>query len=457
MLQNEYYITDENWPQPEDEAKTLDLEGYMGRTPTKRKKADTKKQRKKLSESLAGVTAAAIAVVMVSGATPSLRGISTGLQDVVPSEICQICGDLDCPYWDPDGMEGLRITSNANPLWQEFDLYTMNGFVFDAWDQSTAICTQRGERLILRVDPNQVLGDNGRHSYLDIHSETDAVFPSDETTYCSWEYRNLENASDRYSGYLVAQLVYSPDGVMPEQNFGVDERFFEEYEGEHYYYAALIDGVEDAEVRIYTNVERLYDAGALNYCKVEIVEGTDLTFPLGKTMTFTENGRVRRQWNDSFHAANNSTHRFQLDYGDERKSMMFNVWHKKYIISGYYNDTSISIAAESWQNIFNQWQELNDDVALKGHHVCYAITHAGEVTVNGITYDLYLLYTTAPVDGYNHYPWLSHFFVPQQEPEIAIHFRESIEPEELAELLATPADQNLNSVRKEMLECFGLR
>ena len=455
LIQNEYYNTSENWPQPEDEANTLELEGYMGRTPVKKKNTSSKKQRRKLSESLAGVTAAAVAVVMVSAATPSLRGISSGLNDLIPSEICMICGDLDCPYWDTDGMEGLRITSDAVTTWHDLDPYAMNGFVYKNGNQSSGLWLQNGERVTLQVDPyDEMEGLQKNHMNIDVW---ELGWRTDRPAYTNWEFMNLEDESGTNIGHVVVQLVYYPDGVVPNKNYGLREVFLNEFGDDHYYFATSVDGIENVQLRVHTNADRFSNEEILDYCHVQVLKESNLTYTVGDTMTFTETEDVVRLWTDEVLSGYHRTLGFQYDSGEERKVMMFDVGHKHYYISGYWNETAIAFLEDSWYNIFDQWQELNDNAASKGHQICFAMKHAGETTVNGITYDLYLTYTTAPVDGYNHFPWLSHFYVPQQEPEIAIHFEESIEPEELAKLLTLTADEVINRTQREMLECFHLR
>ena len=244
---------------------------------------------------------------------------------------------------------------------------------------------------------------------------------------------------------------------MPNRNYALREVFLNDFGDDHYYLATPVDGIDNVELRVHTNVDRFSNEEILDYCHVEVLKEMNLSYTVGDTMTFTEDGEVVRLWTDEFLGGYNRTLGFQYDSGEEDKSMMFDVQHKHYYVSGYWNETAIAFIADSWNNIFSQWQELNDDAASKGHQICFALKYAGETTVNGITYDLYLAYTTAPVDGYNHYPWLSHFYVPRQEPEIAIHFTESIEPEELAELLTLSADRIVEGVQIHTLKCFSLR
>ena len=81
MKDSEFYTIKENWPQPPDDSCTLDSTGQGSTSTRKKKKLSSAKVKKKMSESLAGVTAAAVAVVMLSTSIPAFRDLSDCLGD----------------------------------------------------------------------------------------------------------------------------------------------------------------------------------------------------------------------------------------------------------------------------------------------------------------------------------------------------------------------------------------
>ncbi len=447
MPDQEFYRSPEHWPQPAEEACTLENtpEATIPREPKKKKKSA--RQRKKLSESLAGVTVAALTVVMVATAIPDMKDAFGGIQDDFQGilggsgEICPVCGQ-DCPYYN-NGLPGLEIALDDRPEYLGVsNLDAMAGFTYDdrEYDEFTgAVMTESGQRLVLRVS-NELWNNFSFRNGTDYWGNSDMEFWPEGRVHTGI-FSNVEDedipGSDRF---VYVGLVYDPTGAMPMPDTELLQSWKEDYDFEskeiHIRTRYIpVDGQEHAHILLMTDLDSVDMEELAKSVRVETVEETGLTFDLGSTMVFTETDEVLRNYNDGDTAGIRNSFDFNTDAGPVRYALNQSFWRKEYSISVGNQDREILFAAVSWHRILDQWQELNENAAATGHNVAFPLVRLEKITANGITYQVYAYYTAVPVDDMNDTHRVQFYYVPEQEPAVAIHSRWNITSEELNRML----------------------
>lgn len=430
MKDSEFYTAPEGWPQPPDEDQTL-LEGSVTASAAKPKKKAAGRVRKKLSESLAGVTAAAVAVVMVANSIPSLKDSFGDLMDIV-GEICPMCGVEGCPYYD-EGREGLTLSYDAKPEYLKYDSYKMNGFVDrdqGTWQYCEAIITADSQRLLLHTDDAFAQGVDG-HSYTSwftVNTEAPAV-----ERYAVTGLRTIWRDGDtrEYIGSVYAYLIYSADGDFTTYDVGkevyeddvemewLDERSFP------------VDGIPNARIFVYSDLGDEYMDKVIDYCHVEQIDGPGVRYALGSTMYFQETEDHYRIYHDFYHASSSTRYSFYENGQEVDHYFWSDFCVKEYRFS---QDFRIEFAADSWVKIFEKYAQLNEDAPKYGHEVYFPITYVGEATVNDITYLCYAGYMDDTPDEPDR-QWATFLLVPKQEPNIVFVESHYATPEELTALI----------------------
>lgn len=432
MNNSEFYAPKENWPQPPDDSCTLEPTELVAGTKKKEKKS-TSQARKKLSESLAGVTAAAVAVVMLSATIPALK------EPVEQSgtESCPVCQKEECPYfvW---GYPGLRISLDSDYAEDEYDDFvTMQGF--RDWNERyvdlsyPCVETEDERRCALRIERAlwSQLNGSGLHSDgVGSARNTDLSF--------SGEFFNLEDEkSMSYGDFLYIVVAYDTTGrnrlVDPDTLRSDNSHIELDSRRPYNYITQQIPGVPDAQLQLVSSL----DQGALNnlldYCSVTVIEAKDQTFDLGKTMRFTESAAAYRTYGDIEYSS--IGHYFKCFLDENRyntHSLSFATPSKDYSISG---GCQIIFSEAGWPQLFDLACELNEKAPKTGHLVYFPAIELDHYTINGITYRCYLFYhlRDKTSDDYS----IVCLMAPQQESEVAIRFEHTLSEKEMEKLLAS--------------------
>lgn len=453
MKDPEFYTVSEDWPQPPDEPCTLRAAPKPTATAAAPKKKSKTRIRKKMSESLAGITAAAVAVVMVASALPTMKDIfeEEFLGDLIPDSTvmeskpveskptvetvgkrCPICGELDCPYYSVhNGLEGLRLTYDGEPEYLEYDLYAMNGF--NKQDQDTAqraaaINTETDARLALRISEavNDLLMGSRTWSPL-----TDNLYVwGDVVGVSGFEVYFEDDASADVEHVLYVYLAYSPGGEFPADTIAEDLDIQEETAALHFT-SSGVAGVENAELHVYSDLGEEFNQAVLECCIVDVITEPDCSFTLGQTMQLQEGTVVHRTFEDEllWKAC------YYVPVSQEKGELWAfeaNFYYKTYAI----NDMTITFAATSWLDLFEQWWDLSDLAPKYMHQTCFPIYYLGETAANGITYRCYATYVADDSEDY----YVTYLVVPKQEQEILISFTEYFSAEEIAALQSGQLD-----------------
>lgn len=486
----EFYMPQEDWPQQPEEKCTL--EPIKLPTQTKKKKApDTSRVKKKMSESLAGVTAAAVTVVMLSASIPILPEIVIDIPDYGRRETCPVCEQVECSYFD-HGFSGLQISLGPDNYaeiyetygWDDLDdldnldnladlyglegpkdletlydlrslygsyneFHTMQGFnILRPYVQAPTTCVETGEdlRLVLRLDNSltadlysndwstmgwqTIYSDDPEglsYSGLFFPLEKRVSFPTDDTAY--------DNTASSATDYMYALISYDKTG---------ENRLVEPYIYLNYipalnsdtlsynYITRDIPGVPNAQLQLVSSLDQAVLNDLFEYCSAVVVETKDHVFDLAKTMRFAETDSVYRTYRDHESTSISQNYSFFEGVpGDFNHSLTYSFPYRSYSI-GPYND--ILLSDVGWNNILDLVFELNQKAPETGHQVFFPAVEFNSCTVNNITYQCYLLYHEETY--YNTYQALC-FMIPQQEKEVAIRFETTLSAEQLENLFDT--------------------
>ncbi len=469
MPSAEYFEILEEWPQPADEQGTLVNAAPTTVGPHKKKKSSSmRRQRKKLSESLAGITAAAVTVVMVATAIPSLGDAFGGIQNDFPGlisgSVCPICQEEDCAYY-AQGMPGLRIS------WKDGwdverkdvdDLYSMTGFTEEDQRQigyTGAVMTEDGSRVLLRVDDG-ILDYMPGDAYANHWGYGEMEYTSLEPVYSDVLFEWTDEKSG--DGHVVAvTLAYFPDGEAQEPS--ADRLANMNYVGANLSdlltYCVDVPGVPGAQLQLATNLLD-YDLETIASCvEAKVIPPHYQTFDLGSTMRLAEDAELLRSYNDAAIWGLNHYYDYQYAGGEQTVILYEDYLRKEYnLYSSLRGECSVQFATVSWHKLFELRQWLNVEAEETGHTVYFPVVELEEVTVNGITYSVYAYYTSQPVDVME-YPWIWYYYVPQQEENVAFIDHWGIEEEELQWVLENKQvyGSHFEMFREEVLNQITLR
>ena len=496
MNNTEFYVPLEDWPQPSEEKCTLESIKITAQS-KKKKKSDTSKAKKKMSESLAGVTAAAVTVVMLSTSIPALPTIPVFEEIVIDvpdygwSETCLVCQQEECPYfnrgysglqislgtvdytetyelYDPEDLQGLYDPADLEALGdlqdpEEFealynlhnlygaydDFYTMQGFILHRpYEQAPIDCveTDDGQRCVLRLT-NSFSTDLYHNNWCisgwrTIHSSDSAdisysglFYPLTKTESSPAGDTVYYDASSSATDYIYAVISYDKTG---------ENRFVDPY-----IYLDYIPPL-DSDIRPYNYVTR--DIPGVSNAQLQLVSSLDITefYELleycNVTVVETKDqvfdlGKTMR------FAETASVYRTYSDLETSSSSYNYSFFEGApgdflHSLTYVFPFKSYSIGTSSdiilsdvgWNNILDLIFDLNQTAPETGHQAFFPAVELNSCTVNNITYRCYLLYHEETY--YNTYDALC-FMVPLQESEVAIRFEASLSAEQLETLLDT--------------------
>lgn len=100
------------------------------------------------------------------------------------------------------------------------------------------------------------------------------------------------------------------------------------------------------------------------------------------------------------------------------------------------------VDGEDWNVILRRALKLNQNAKATGHPVCFPLYQLTDVTINGITYDIWMSYRLEENDKSDEIWYRPHYvFVPRQEPTVAITYEiDRLSSEEFAALLQKPEE-----------------
>ena len=436
MNNSEFYVTQENWPQPADEGCTLKPAEALAGTKKKQTKS-TARVRKKLSESLAGVTAAAVAVVMLSTAIPALQDVpkwspvQSGKTDT-----CTVCGKDDCPYFAL-GYPGLQLSLDSDTTVDEYDDHqTMQGYT--DWNRRyidiafPCVETEDDRRCVLRVERDIFTHLNYYRAHSDGiggHRFSDLPF--------SGEFFNLTDEKSSAEEFLYIAVSYDSTGhnrlVDPEIVLEYNSHVDLDPNARYNYITQKIPGVPNAQLQVVSSLSKDQLNDLLDFCSVEVKDAKDQTFDLGETMRFTESEVAYRTYADIEYVC--ITHYFDSFVAESRyntHSLSFDTPSKDYSIDG---NISIIFSDVGWPRLFDLACVLNENAPKTGHSVYFPTIELDRYVSNGITYRCYLFYHLRETSGDSYE--IVCLMVPQQESEIAIRFEHILSAEEMTKLLAS--------------------
>lgn len=479
MSSSEYYVFQEDWPQPPDEKCTL--EPIKSPTQSKKKKTSgTAKAKKNLSESLAGVTAAAVAVVMLSTSIPVFEDIVIDIPDYSRSDACLVCQQEDCLYFGA-GYAGLRLCLDLDTYTDSYsyiytdlsfneydDLQTMQGFLpHRSYIQAPISCveTEAGERCVLRLDSSLTsdLYDNWDERERRGFSSSDSsgrsysglFIPLVKRESSSVSYTGYDDASAAATDYLYVVISYDKTGKnrLVEPGSAYLDQFspldFDALPCNHV--TRDIPGAPNAQVQLVSSLDQTLLNGLFEHCSAVVVETKNQVFDLGKTMRFEENDSVYRTYDDHDTISMISYYDFfEGAPGDFRHALTYDFPFKSYSIGA---SRDIFFSDDGWNNLLDLVFDLNQKAPETGHPVLFPAVELNPCTVNDITYRCCLLYHEETY--YNTYDALC-IMVPQQESEAAIQFEASLSSEELENLLQTLDPETAFGV-SELLSQITLR
>lgn len=434
MKDLEFYTTSEEWPAPPDAPRTLADPRRSGED-AKPKKKSSGRIRKKMSESLAGVTAAAIAVVMLASSLPALKDVVDDfpfLEEIIPEitvpevtapvvlDGCPWCDKGNCPYM-PYGGRGLTLANDAyiSNEYLAYDLYQMNGFTDrDRHGDFSchAVLTQTGQRLVLQVE-GSLLSGYGPYS---VRRFSDNPLLLDETKIAASGIHWDRSGADLYDydpAEVYLYLAYSVDGDYSGLDLGADLEGFT-------FRATPVEGVPNAQLQVYADRDEFL-ADVDDWYYLEVVAERSIRYPLGDTMYFQENEDAYRTFHDEYEPV------YILNpEGEDEQTWLFllNFETKQYST----NEGNICFAEASWIDILAKMAELNEQAPKYGHQVCFPILDLGQTAVNSITYRCYAIY----MDDNSQQKSVTYVCVPEQEPEILLSFSCKHSEAEMADLLS---------------------
>ena len=445
MKDPEFYTTEENWPQPPDDSCTLEpVEQAKHAEKKKTKSATSAKMKKKMSESLAGVTAAAVAVVMLSTAIPALKDSFDDFPELPgfgDNHQCPVCHMVDCPYYY-DGMTGLAISLESDVEYLESDdLYSMAGFTSSGYQYADVaypcIPMEAGDRAVLRLRKD-ILQSLPLAEYwesdiwFNTYTGSEAEYSYTGVLFCGVDEKNPMTQS-----FLYVLLVYSSTGSIPlmEPAALMEENDYIDIDLNNTKCRTLkVPDYPQLEVQFFSNMdEELLDTCISQY-EVFVLTDEYQQYALGQTMLFTEEDFARRSFADYEYWGIHNDYGFHIDGEEEYHSLILDFPQKEYSLS---MDYQIIFTPVGWKAVFDRWRDLNENASDLGHEVYFPVEELNNITVNGIEYTCYIVYSAAAVDDVNDYPWIWYYMVPKQEETVAIVDHRSISPEMLQKLLET--------------------
>ena len=437
MEDQEFYEVKENWDLAPDTRVTLgqsvenlyDVEKRVSDdVPEQAEEKSRGKKRKKFLKGMALFTSAAVVIGAVSLSGHRHFGKGSSWDDEMVNEICPVCSTTGCEFYRR-GRIHYQISADRNdPVYtildQHYGIDTLGLPEYSRYTGS-AIMLADGRRARLfssavRIPDRGYASGVSSNPGISIRPQTAA-----QTRYEYSITNSLDdamNADAVYGG--IVQLLYAPDGRLPEQYTDIYENteLFSEESGVAPFVYCIEKAVSEKDglyLRSYSNYSREDAVQALNQTVVQIWDAGE-EFALGRKLSFTESDSVRLSGEIHETCA---THYYVNHEGVEWASE-----GAEYQLVTPYSDRaqagdlgSIYVLEHSYEDICNYMPEREKEALSRGHSILAYLRKIDTFEWEGMGYTAYLFAagrTTQEEDfGSTHWELL---FVPDAEKNIAV-------------------------------------
>ena len=426
MEDKEIYRAKEDWDLSLDSHVTLHRNSESifgnrekGSNEEQKQKSEAEKQKKhKLLTKGMALFVSAVVVVGAAGLHgPGHSGKEDSSREYIGHYDCPICHTADCEFWDHYYQNPLysisagRDSANHVTLDQHFGLETL-GFVEDHMINGDAIRMSDGRRALLYSS----------FAHPVMRNRNTAFFPQTglAVTDSIYVFTSNDESKDGYRSEHagLVQLIYSPDGMLPEEYADI---YWESIRGEgaaplRYCVTVPVSGETELWVRGYSTYSEEDARKALDESSVKIWQQED-TFALGNHLTFTESERVKL-----FGASDGTRVGWGAASGENATWWDIYGFSYAFLFSGQtetdyvYQPGSLFVQEKTFEDICDFMPEREKAAHERGHEISARIRKIDSFTFGDMGYTVYLSGFGKSV--LRNTEW-SLFFVPDAEKNIA--------------------------------------
>lgn len=409
---NEYFrsaVTDEwNTPRP-----------LTGQEQAEEQKQQTFRTKRHKTAQRAFSLAAPVAVVAVAAT----------LVTVVAGPVCPVCGKEQCNYF-------YSYHEIPAQILYEGDVPTVQPETSDGADRLTYLdyafggVESQGHCYFLEMD-GQTAGISDKPIPYFLYEN--GVEYSD---YGGVSHKNTESGA-RFASYAYLQdkdvvtyvgLVYLPQGGSPEETEAYGDEYLENLfeQGQDYTYAVTACEQPNLWLRAYSAVPEVSAQQVLEAVGKPLVlplPGSKVEVGSSLYMTLPESQYL---WSSSIKS---SAYIYEYFHGEDGQSIgelpAYAYSQGLEVTDYYFRDVSgsgsnfrIEFAERDWNAVADAWNELYRQAPATGHEPCAVMVPLQSMTVNGVTYDVYLDFLRYTEGGV--YDGGTVRFVPRQQPTCRI-------------------------------------
>lgn len=227
---------------------------------------------------------------------------------------------------------------------------------------------------------------------------------------------------------VYVELVYLPRGGSPEETETYGETNLETLfeQGQDYTYAVTACEQPNLWMRAYSTAPEVSAQQVLEAVGKPLVlpvPGSKVEVGSSLYMTLPESQYL---WSSSIKS---SAYIYEYFYGEDghaTSELPAYAYSQGLEVTDYYfrdasgsgSDFRIEFAARDWNAVADAWNELYRQAPATGHEPCAVMVPLQSMTVNGVTYDVYLDFLRHTEDG--EYDGGTVRFVPRQQPTCRI-------------------------------------
>lgn len=227
---------------------------------------------------------------------------------------------------------------------------------------------------------------------------------------------------------VYVELVYLPQGGSPEETETYGETNLETLfeQGQDYTYAVTACEQPNLWMRAYSTAPEVSAQQVLEAVGKPLVlpvPGSKVEVGSSLYMTLPESQYL---WSSSIKS---SAYIYEYFYGEDghaTSELPAYAYSQGLEVTDYYfrdasgsgSDFRIEFAARDWNAVADAWNELYRQAPATGHEPCAVMVPLQSMTVNGVTYDVYLDFLRHTEDG--EYDGGTVRFVPRQQPTCRI-------------------------------------
>lgn len=409
---NEYFrsaVTDEwNTPRP-----------LTGQEQAEEQKQQTFRTKRHKTAQRAFSLAAPVAVVTVAAT----------LVTTVAGPVCPVCGKEQCNYF---------YNSNQMPaqFLYEGDVPAAQPETSDAADRLTYLdyafggVESQDQCRFLEMD-GQTAGISGDPISRFLYSEGLDYYSSSTNSLVDEESGTRLVFQAFLKGkvpVVYAELVYLPQGGSPGETETYGEMYLENLfeQGQDYTYAVTACEQPNLWMRAYSTAPEVSAQQILEVLGKPLVlplPGSKVEVGSSLYMTLPESQYL---WSSSIKS---SAYIYEYFHGEDGQSigeLPAYAYSQGLEVTDYYfrdvsgsgSDFRIEFAERDWNAVADAWNELYRQAPATGHEPCAVMVPLQSMTVNGVTYDVYLDFLRHTEDG--EYDGGTVRFVPRQQPTCRI-------------------------------------